>query len=1376
MFNLKPKLIQRVHPIALNQTKLKVISAMRTIIWMSFFICWMRPLCQAQQHSKEYFLVNQKPVYVEKIEQEALLILKPASPKTTKAPLGLSKIIRKHSNQPFAQTTHHHLKVDEKALSNLYSLKKSRRSQERIQAVYPAYRMNDEKVFLSHEVILKTLPGVDILTLQVILDKYAAVITNTLNDEEGLLCLIQLPDSEHVFDLIHELELNKQVVFVEPDWVMISPGGYCQSEITQTQAPINTTIPDDPFFSLQWFLNQNTDADLDAPEAWEIQEGDSTVVVAVIDLHGFDLNHVDIKNNLYYPYNAVTNTNNPIPQNEYARHGTPCAGLIGAISNNQTGIASIGGKIKVMPILIGEGVRSDGLTYVRSSSYVKAANHIVNHPQVVAVSNSFAASSLTSALRVSYERMQKEGRRGLGTLVLASSGNWNQKNQAIYPYYLSGVIGVGATRNNDTRAGFSNYGDSLDLVVPGEGIYTTLNNDQYGYFGGTSASCPIASGIVGLMASQQPNLTAEQLGCLLLRSCDKIAQYNFENKHNYPLGSWNEEVGYGRANAYNALQLILNLNPPAAPIITSNEAISNQEIRLSWQDTSSRSETFMIERSLGDTQSFISIARLSSDSTSFQDTNLQENTQYIYRIQGYSQEGISEYSEMVTIVTLGRPSAPQNLNATLRENTQVILNWATSIGNGQVDNWLIHRYVSNGQGLINDTTIVLGADSIMNQYIDTHLSIPGWYVYDIQASNQYGVSPTSDQVNIAPGAMAISDEAITSCQELLLDPGGATHYTDNQLVSCQLIPVEPNKRVELNFLEFDLEFGRDFLKIYDGEHEYPENLIGEFTGGNIPPVIKANNPTGIISLVFTSDQSVTRPGWQASMRCIAYPPNAPLSLQVDSLGENELKLQWKDLSDNENGFEIWRKSLGNSFEKIFTTNAEDTLYIDQNLNPGTFYTYQIRAVNDGGESEFSNRSSAGTLPLNIATQGFWSKKTDFQSSQTGVGFAVQDKGYVLTSTGIVWEYDPKIGTQGQWIQKSTFPGGGRYNPVAMVINNKAYLGLGFFKSDFWEYDPLTNQWTQVDNYPSGFVRYQQISFTIGNKGYTGIGDGERDLWEFDPTATPGQQWTRMNDMPNEASRRYFPTAFAIGSKGYVTTGFFSSFLGDLWEFDPFEADGGIWKQKADLPVTRAEAVAFAIGDKGYVGTGSRDRGQKLRDFWEYNPKSNQWKQKSDFGGSSRSLSFAINIRAKGYLGGGTGGADFWMYQPAESPEAPESPDSLQLSTNSSLDRVYLNWKDNSIDEQGFEIWRSEGAKDNFTLLTVVNTQTSSYQDAEVQFGKTYYYQVRAFNYIDASAFSNQDSIRLLPEPPTEPTLLEASAIDDAGIFLSWEDQAINEKN
>jgi N-acetylneuraminic acid mutarotase len=244
--------------------------------------------------------------------------------------------------------------------------------------------------------------------------------------------------------------------------------------------------------------------------------------------------------------------------------------------------------------------------------------------------------------------------------------------------------------------------------------------------------------------------------------------------------------------------------------------------------------------------------------------------------------------------------------------------------------------------------------------------------------------------------------------------------------------------------------------------------------------------------------------------------------------------------------------------------------------------------------------------------------------------------------------------QDTWTQKANFGGTARYGAVGFSIGTKGYLGVGndggsTFKSDFWEYDPLANTWTQKADFGGG-PREHAGAFAIGNKGYVGTGAGadgltKRDFWEYDPSTNI---WTEKADFGGVS--RYLAVGFSIGAKGYIGTGTTHGCCPldckkDVWEYDPTT---NTWTQKADFGGgIRAFATGFSIGAKGYIGTGENNNLNLYKDFWEFDPVANTWSQKADFGGTARLVPVSFSIDGSGYIGTGFDGTvvrkDVWEY-------------------------------------------------------------------------------------------------------------------------------------
>jgi subtilisin family serine protease len=299
-------------------------------------------------------------------------------------------------------------------------------------------------------------------------------------------------------------------------------------------------FPNDPRRADLWGLHNagqtggTLDADIDAPEAWELQTGSAGVVVGIID-SGIDYNHEDLAANIWTNANEtingvdddgngyvddirgwdfVSNDNDPMDDNS---HGSHTAGTVGAVGNNGVGVAGVCWNVKLMPLKFlnagGSGSTADAIEAVQYAAWFKSGGQNV----VRITNNSWGGGNQSKSL--------KDAINASGSLFVASAGNSGSSGKQ-YPaaYDLANVISVAATDHADGLASFSNYGTSwVDLGAPGVGTLSTEPGDSYGLKSGTSMSAPHVSGAAALVMAQFPGYTNQQVKDQILNSVDPLA-------------------------------------------------------------------------------------------------------------------------------------------------------------------------------------------------------------------------------------------------------------------------------------------------------------------------------------------------------------------------------------------------------------------------------------------------------------------------------------------------------------------------------------------------------------------------------------------------------------------------------------------------------------------------------------------------------------------------------------------------------------------------------------------------------------------------------------------------------------------------------------
>ncbi|MCB0071586.1 MAG: S8 family serine peptidase [Caldilineaceae bacterium] len=303
-------------------------------------------------------------------------------------------------------------------------------------------------------------------------------------------------------------------------------------------------IPNDPRFSLQWnLLNTGQeggvpDADVDATEAWDLTTGSATVIIAVVD-GGVDLDHPDLAGKIISGHDYVNNDD--VPQDDYG-HGTHVTGIAAARGNNGVGVAGVCQGCQVLAIKVLDNANRGYYSWIAAGiiDAVDAGAQVIN----LSLGGASTSETLHAAVRYAADHD-----------VTVVSAMMNQGNETLYyPAAFTETIAVGATTSTDVRAGYSNTGDHIDLVAPGSSIMSTLWDDDYGSWSGTSMAVPHVAGTVGLMLSVNPGLTPEEIRTLLRGAADPIAGDGFSPAY-----------GYGRLNAGETVRRAHPDRPTATP-------------------------------------------------------------------------------------------------------------------------------------------------------------------------------------------------------------------------------------------------------------------------------------------------------------------------------------------------------------------------------------------------------------------------------------------------------------------------------------------------------------------------------------------------------------------------------------------------------------------------------------------------------------------------------------------------------------------------------------------------------------------------------------------------------------------------------------------
>jgi subtilisin family serine protease len=535
---------------------------------------------------------------------------------------------------------------------------------------------------------------------------------------------------------IEALERNPNVRYAELDYVY---------ELAET--------PDDPSFGLTWGLHNTgqavngaagtPDADIDAPEAWDVATGSSSIVVGVVDT-GIDYNHPDLAANMWsnpggiggcpagtHGYDAVSGDCDPLDDNN---HGSHTSGTIGAVGDDGVGVAGINWDTSLMAL---KAFNASGAT--TSTSIADALGWALTARQagvnLRVLNNSWGGWQFSQATLDLVNALAAED-----VLFVAAAGN-NGLPHWLLPFYpcdytVDSIICVGASTQTDTLASFSDYGvPQVDLAAPGTNVYSTLRNGGYGFANGTSMATPHVTGAAALVLATDPSASVAEVRAAILGSVDVLASLS------------GKVATSGRLNLAAALG---DTSPPpdvpGAPTLSGTPGDGSADLSWTTPDPGASPITaYRLYRTGGGPDQAFDLGLV----TTYQDGGLVNGTTYGYRVSAVSDAGEGPKSNTVSLT----PSAPATVPSApglsgVAGSGLAALCWQppTSDGGSPITGYRLYRTAA-GQTVTIDTNVT-------TSHTDTGLTNGTAYRYELVAINVVGAGPRSAPVDLTPPGSA----------------------------------------------------------------------------------------------------------------------------------------------------------------------------------------------------------------------------------------------------------------------------------------------------------------------------------------------------------------------------------------------------------------------------------------------------------------------------------------------------------------------------------------------------------------------------------------------------------------------------------------------
>lgn len=317
--------------------------------------------------------------------------------------------------------------------------------------------------------------------------------------------------------------------------------------------------PNDPNFSRTYGMNS-----MSMPQAWDTSVGSKAVVVGVIDT-GIDYNHPDLAANYWANpgeqgldvdgndkstngldddlngyvddhrgWDFINGDNDPMDGNG---HGTHCAGTIGAVGNNEVGVAGVNWDVS----LVGLKIFSDA-----GSTTIEAITEAIEYSTTIGVdvtNNSWGGGAPSETIKAA---IVEAGDAGILFIAAAGNSSSNNDNTGNFPsnYKLPNIIAVAATDSSDRLASFSSYGKkSVHVAAPGVQVYSTRPRNRYQNLSGTSMATPHITGLVAFIKSVFPEESMFRVKSRVIYTGDDVP------------GLKSKVITGKRANGLNAIQI-----------------------------------------------------------------------------------------------------------------------------------------------------------------------------------------------------------------------------------------------------------------------------------------------------------------------------------------------------------------------------------------------------------------------------------------------------------------------------------------------------------------------------------------------------------------------------------------------------------------------------------------------------------------------------------------------------------------------------------------------------------------------------------------------------------------------------------------------------
>jgi kexin len=441
---------------------------------------------------------------------------------------------------------------------------------------YDGDKKNPEnKIVPTDEIIIHFHPGWNRTEIDSFISTHNLIYLKKFDFSKNTY-LFKSPTSMEGLKIAQEIQNSGKVLYSYPNWF---------------KSMTKKSIPNDTFFKLQWHLYNTGQGggipgeDINVINVWDYYKGSDKQIIAIVD-DGIETGHEDLSENILsnYQWDWVDNDNNPNPVKSDDNHGTAIAGIIAAQGFNGIGVSGVAPGSKLV-----------GYRLLGATTDVNIALAMIKNKDIISISNNswgpfdptfdfpyISLSKPSPLIESSIEEGVNTGRGGKGIIYVFAAGNGGELNDnSNYNGYanLRHTIAVASTTNFGKKSAYSERGSNIFINAPSNfgtmSITTTDRTGSAGYstsnytfnFGGTSASTAIVSGVIALILDTNPNLTWRDVQHIILNTATKNDPIDPEWETNNADYNINYKYGFGRINAFSAVELAKNWIPVPEEVI-----------------------------------------------------------------------------------------------------------------------------------------------------------------------------------------------------------------------------------------------------------------------------------------------------------------------------------------------------------------------------------------------------------------------------------------------------------------------------------------------------------------------------------------------------------------------------------------------------------------------------------------------------------------------------------------------------------------------------------------------------------------------------------------------------------------------------------------